>query len=324
MPARATEKSPIRIIAHRGASHAALENTLAAFRLAWDEGADGIEADFRLTRDGQVVAMHDETARRTAGADLRISELSLSELRSREAGRWKGERWAGERIPTLEEVLDTVPADKRIFLELKSGPEILKPLLAGLERSGLPPGQTAILAFDESVLREAKELAPHRPALWLVDRLWPDGAEGPGWQGEARQAPGPRGSAMPSTHRDPKACRAGPGEAGHVGTRGLRSGRGRGTTAVPREGFSGKPSTDLLARLAAILETAFRIRADGLDVRARPEIDAAFVKRVRAAGLELHVWTVNDAETAANFRALGVDSMTTDRPAWLREVLDRR
>ena len=75
--------------------------------------------------------------------------------------------------------------------------------------------------------------------------------------------------------------------------------------------------------LGQILETAGRIRADGVDVRAHRSLDAAFVRTIRNAGLELHVWTVNDLETAAHFRALGVDSMTTDRPGWLRSILGR-
>src|SRR6185369_848081 len=88
------------LIAHRGASRDAPENTLAAFRLAWQQGADGIEADFRLTRDGRVVCLHDASTGRTAGVDLAVAEASLEELKRLDVGGWKGARWAGERIPT--------------------------------------------------------------------------------------------------------------------------------------------------------------------------------------------------------------------------------
>ena len=66
------------LIAHRGASHDAPENTLAAFRLAWEQGADGIEGDFRLSRDGEIICLHDATTRRTAGIDLVVADATLA------------------------------------------------------------------------------------------------------------------------------------------------------------------------------------------------------------------------------------------------------
>src|SRR5512140_286258 len=78
------------IIGHRGASRDAPENTLESFRLAWEQGADGIEADFRLTADGRIVCMHDETTGRTTGVNLNIADTALKELRRLDAGLWKG------------------------------------------------------------------------------------------------------------------------------------------------------------------------------------------------------------------------------------------
>ena len=108
---------PVEIIAHRGASHAAPENTLAAARLAWSENADAMEADFRLTADGQIVALHDETTRRVAGTAHVVAETSLAELQQLDVGRWKDPQFAGESPPTLGQLLETVPEGKRFLAE---------------------------------------------------------------------------------------------------------------------------------------------------------------------------------------------------------------
>lgn len=156
------------IIAHRGAAHDAPENTLAAFELAWRQGADGVEGDFRLTRDGAIVCIHDADTRRTAGEAVRVSEATLAELRRLDVGRWKGERWRGARIPTLDEVLAAVPDQRMVFLEIKCGPGILPPLKAALAASRVPPGQLVVVSFHEGVVVEAKRLLPRVKALWLT------------------------------------------------------------------------------------------------------------------------------------------------------------
>src|SRR5689334_354029 len=107
------------VVAHRGASHEAPENTLAAFRLAWEQGADAIEGDFYLTRDREIVCIHDDNTKRTSGEDLSVAASTLAQLRRLDVGRWKDPKWKGERIPTLTEVLATIPAGKRIFIEIK-------------------------------------------------------------------------------------------------------------------------------------------------------------------------------------------------------------
>src|SRR6478672_5367982 len=105
----------MQIIAHRGASFDAPENTLAAIRLGWDQGADGVEFDVRLSRDGQIVVIHDADTRRVANVDRLVSDQTVDELRQLDVGRWKGPQFAGERIPTLAEVLAIVPAGKTAF-----------------------------------------------------------------------------------------------------------------------------------------------------------------------------------------------------------------
>src|SRR5450631_4721748 len=126
--ARANEQTPgresqmifaIGIVAHRGASADAPENTLAAFRLAWEQGADGIEGDFRLTAEGRIVCIHDEDTVRVAGSRHVVADASYNDLRALDVGSWKGKQWRSERIPLLEEVLADVPDGKQAFLELK-------------------------------------------------------------------------------------------------------------------------------------------------------------------------------------------------------------
>lgn len=105
------------IFAHRGASAHAPENTLAAFELALAQGADGIELDVKLSADGHVVVIHDATVDRTTGDHGRVKALSLTDLRALEAGSFFAERFRGERIPTLEEVFETV--GKRTFINVE-------------------------------------------------------------------------------------------------------------------------------------------------------------------------------------------------------------
>jgi len=156
------------IIAHRGASHDAPENTIAAFNLAWQQNADGIEGDFHLTKDMEIVCIHDATTKRTAGQTLMVAEATLAELRRLDAGSWKGDQWRGARIPTIDEVLATVPEGKKVFIELKCGPEILPTLEKALAKSRLPAGQTVIISFDTRVIAETKRQIPQLKALWLT------------------------------------------------------------------------------------------------------------------------------------------------------------
>lgn len=163
-----TQSLPL-IIGHRGASREAPENTLESFRLAWELGADGIEADFRLTADGRIVCMHDETTARTTGAPLRIAGTRLEELQRLDAGSWKGSRWSGARIPTLDEVLSALPHGSWFFIELKSGPEIIDPLEKLLMSPGLSPERIRLLSFSAQLIALIKQRLPDWRACWLSD-----------------------------------------------------------------------------------------------------------------------------------------------------------
>ncbi len=108
------------IVAHRGSSKFAPENTLAAFRRAIDDGADAVELDIRCAADGEVIVIHDSGLGRTAGERGRVEQMTLDELKSLSAGSWFHRRFAHERIPTLDEVFDLVHGRLGVNIEIKS------------------------------------------------------------------------------------------------------------------------------------------------------------------------------------------------------------
>jgi glycerophosphoryl diester phosphodiesterase len=156
------------VIAHRGASGEAPENTLAAFREAWNQKADGIELDIWLTKDGRIVVIHDGSTKRTASRNLDVKNQPLEELRNLDAGVWKGQKWKNEPIPTLEEVLDVLPAGKLVYIEIKCGPEVLPELARIVTKSGKPTEQLRIIGFSLDTLVKSKALIPEVKTLWLV------------------------------------------------------------------------------------------------------------------------------------------------------------
>ncbi len=156
------------ITAHRGASHDAPENTLAAFRLAWEQEADAIEADFQLSRDGHIVCIHDDDTKRVAGMNHVVAQTPLAELRRLDVGRWKAPRFAGERLPTFAEVLASVPPGKHFFIELKTGPEIVPILVKDLESARSDPRFLTIIAFNADTIAACKQALPAIKAHWLT------------------------------------------------------------------------------------------------------------------------------------------------------------
>lgn len=162
-----TLNAAVMIVAHRGASEDAPENTLPAFRLAWDQGADAIEGDFYLTTDGQIVCIHDGDTERVAGAKLVVKNSTLAELRKLDVGAWKDPKWAGTKIPLIDEVLAVVPAGKRIYIEIKGGEAMVPRLLEEIGKSGLSAEQVVIISFDAETLAAVKAGAPRFKAYWL-------------------------------------------------------------------------------------------------------------------------------------------------------------
>lgn len=252
----AADGAPSEIIAHRGASTDAPENTLPAIRLSYEQQADFCEIDVWISKDGLPVVIHDGDTKRVSGVDKKVAEQTLAELVELDVGRWKDARFAGTRIPTLEQALAAIPAGKRMFVEIKCGPEGVPAILRDIQRAGLKSEQTPFISFSAAVLARIKKERPESKTYWIVS-LKEDKAKPP------------------------------------------------------------IPLADLIAK-------AREIQADGLNLSASPRIDAALVRQVREAGLRLYVWTVDDAETARRLQALGVDGITTNRPAWLRKQLSEK
>jgi glycerophosphoryl diester phosphodiesterase len=245
------------IIAHRGASQDAPENTLAAFRLAWEQGADGIEADFLLSSDGRIVCIHDRDTRRVAGKKLVVSASTLAELKKLDVGRWKDAKYTGQRIPTIEEVIATIPTGKMFFIELKVGPEIVLPLKKVIEKSTLKPEQIVIISFKRDTLAACEKHLPHLTTHWLAKQK-----------------------------KHPVSGEWGP---------------------IP----------------ADVIRTVIELHVDGFGSQANPKIfDAKYIESLRRSGIkDFHVWTVDDVETARFYQAQRAFSITTNRPALLRNGL---
>lgn len=238
----------MEIIAHRGASYDAPENTLSSVRLAWEQRADAVEVDVHLSRDNRVVVIHDADTKRIAGVKRMVQKLTLAQLQKLDCGRWKSPTYAGERLATLKDVIATIPPGKRMLVEIKTGPEIV-------EYFPPVPQNIAPISFDLEAISRMKQARPDLECYWVV-----------GWRRDWK-----RGSWLP------------------------------------------KPEQ--------MIEQALANRLDGLDVGANGPVTAAFVKKAKAAGLKVYVWTVDSPAKARQLRAAGVDGIATNRPGWMREQL---
>ena len=250
-------QSDMQIIAHRGASHLAPENTVAAANLAWEKQADAVEVDVYLSRDRKIMVIHDSTTKRTTGKarDLKIADHTAEELRRLDVGTFKDKAYTGERIPLLEEIIATIPPEGRLFVEIKCGAEILDPLKQIIEASD-QRDRIVIIGFGLDTVKAAKRQMPNIPTYWLV---------------------------------------------------GTRKNNDTGTW-IPH-------SPTLVDQLAGS-------GLDGLNVH-WAGVTREFAQCVQTAGLDLYAWTVNDPAEAARLQAFGIRGITTDRPGWLRDQLQR-
>jgi len=246
------------IIAHRGASYDAPENTLASINLGWKQGADAVEIDVYMTKDKKIAVIHDKSTKRTGALDKLVKDQTLSELKTLDVGAFKNPKWKGEKIPSLEEALATVPNGKILVIEIKCGKEILSELKRVLNKCKTPDDQALIICFDLETIKAAKKDFPKRKAYWLVgfkqdekDKLW-------------------------------------------------------------------KPCVDEL------IKKAKKAGVDGLNVNSCDYVNRDFVDKVKAAGLECYVWTVNDKDSAMMLERIGVDGITTDKPGFLVKILSTK
>jgi glycerophosphoryl diester phosphodiesterase len=172
----------VLVIAHRGASHVAPENTLPAFRAGVEAGADFVELDYRHSEDDRLVVLHDKTLDRTTdavatwgGRDFAVAQESLARLRALDAGAWFDARFAGARLPTLDEALQVIQPGSLTLIERKAGDAAA---LVTLLRREAVVDRVVVQAFDWDFLAELARLEPRcRLAALGSKELSPDRLE---------------------------------------------------------------------------------------------------------------------------------------------------
>ena len=169
----------IELIAHRGAgkdwqqSQSPPENTLPALQAAWGDGLRACELDIRLTGDGHLLVIHDATTARTTDGERVVADSTLAALQALDAGSWKHPRWAGTRLPTLAAVLAAMPADGRLYIELKTGPRgVVERLAADIAASGVGAERLAVISFVWESALAARRALPDVPSYLLVEFRW--------------------------------------------------------------------------------------------------------------------------------------------------------
>ena len=173
-----TGKYPVMVIAHRGFSSAAPENTLAAFQKAIEIGSDMIELDVQLSKDGNLVVLHDDTLERTTNGQGRVVDYTLQELKKLDAGSWFGEQFSGERIPTLKEVLELARGRVLVNIEIKHPDHGQYPItdLAGqalkeVKNAGVID-RVIFSSFNPAALEWIKKNEPRVWVALLYHRTW--------------------------------------------------------------------------------------------------------------------------------------------------------
>lgn len=309
------------VIAHRGASHVAPENTLAAFRAAEQLGADGIETDVQLTRDGQLVMHHNYTIDANSNGTGAILSMTGQELRRFDFGSWKGPEFAGERIPTLAECLETCRSFQVVNIELKAPLDrsipYVEPVARALRDSGYLD-RIIVSAFDHSLLRDLKRLLPQLKvgALTLppldgapivdlaqkclpmdrpLDQLRPEEIAPP----PAQALEAMKGMNIPG--KDPQ----------HLMMEQVRA-----TAAM----FPGCTLRQVMDRLAAQQDLAAYVAGldfplDYLHCEYHSCLkDPALVSKLHAMGVGVNPWTVDGEAELRAIRAMEPDGIITNRP----------
>lgn len=161
-------KQKFIFVGHRGASYLAPENTVASIKLAWELGADAAECDVMLSSDDRVVVFHDNNTKKLTGESHDIAKtpwktLKKLEIKLRESNL---PEYEGQTIPLLKDLLATIPPDRMLVIEIKTGPEIL-PYLKGIVDDHWKSGKIAFISFNFDAVRQAKSIYPDVPCYYL-------------------------------------------------------------------------------------------------------------------------------------------------------------
>ena len=213
--------------------------------------ADGVEVDIRLTLDNKIVCHHDKSALRTTGIDRKIEDMSLEEIQSLDCGSWFGENWSDERIPELKDVLKSVPKDKEIYIEVKTKEEIVPFLLQDIDEQKLSIDQITVITFFPEVIREIKRRDANIKCNLLIAFDYKDIA------------------------------------------------------------------------VDEIIDLAVKIDANGLGAQNHKRLNRQFIQSLKNTGKSVHVWTVNSRKEAEEYLKNGIDSITTNKPLYLRNHLEQ-
>ena len=239
-----TKMKDILVVAHRGASGHAPENTLAAMKKAIEMNAEMSELDVQETADGEIILLHDNTTERTGKKDLNIWELNYSELKDIEVGEWFSEEFKGEPIPTLKEVIDLVRGKMKLNIEMKANKHekrlAERSLKIVMDNNFLDQVVFTSFKFDE--IRKIRELNKEAEVGYIFGKL--------------------------------------------------------------------PHNVDVFSEDIDLLSAHYQT------------VDAEFVQKAEAAGMEVAVWTVNTPEDMKRMIELGVDQIITNYPDILRKVLD--
>ena len=169
---------PVMVVAHRGFSGSAPENTMIAFKKGMEAGSDMIELDVRFSKEGEVVVIHDETLERTTTGKGKVIEKTINELKKLDAGSKFHSSFSGERIPTLWEVLQLAHRQIRVNIELKIGDyerwtilDLADRALLEVEMAGMVD-QVVFSSFDPIALERALKKNQAAPVAYLYNRPW--------------------------------------------------------------------------------------------------------------------------------------------------------
>ncbi len=245
---------PVPVVAHRGSSFAAPENTLASAKLSIAMNADGSECDVYQIADGTLVLLHDANLKRTTGLDKKVVECDYDTVSKLDAGSWKDPKYAGEKIPTLPEYLSLFKgANTRPVIEIKmEGIEL--PVVQAIQQADLT-ARVVVIAFSENVVKKVREIEPRISVAWLYGKK--------------------------------------------------------------EEGWTVEQTADFLTEKAEYCNTRI------LDLN-HELLSPELLKILRNRGFFVWAWTVDDPARMETLLRWGIDSITTNKPDLLIEIMNRK
>ena len=215
----------------------------------FNQHADGVEVDIRLTADKEIICHHDKNALRTTGTDRLIREMTLDEVSLLECGSWFGEAWRGEKVPELTKILSILPKGKEIFIEVKTNEVIVPYLIEDIYHQNIDIDKITIISFFPEVIRSVKKHNPKLKCNLLI-------------------------------------------------------------------AFDYKR-----IEVNEILDSVLSIDANGIGAQNHDRLNEELIDSLKEIDKSTHVWTVDSNKEAERYLKLGINSITTNKPLFLRKHL---